>query len=175
MKAAIAELRDYVSMQQQNKLQSSATQESHFPNCEVGSDTYARDRSCSRGRGAERGDRGCRVVVSQRDTQSRDTTTQDQNGLNRLRLSELCFKKEKVDGAHRVWGTFSVCSASALHSTIKKLCGTDSMRVRKKSKELGNGKMCWWFVLHDEIKLQAIDEKWEHLQMQTGWKLEPQW
>ena len=83
-------------------------------------------------------------------------------------------KKEKVEGARRVWGTFSMCTASAIHNTIKKLCGIDSVRVKRKTKELSNGKMCWWFVLHDEeAKLQAIDAKWEQVEFQTVWKLEP--
>ena len=37
-----------------------------------------------------------------------------------------------------------------------------------------NGKVCWWFVLHDdEASLQAIDGKWEQVKLQTSWKLEP--
>ena len=40
--------------------------------------------------------------------------------------------------------------------------------------KLKNGKMCRWFVLHDEeAKLQDIDAKWEQVEFQTAWKLEP--
>jgi hypothetical protein len=36
---------------------------------------------------------------------------------------------------------------------------------------MSNGKMRWWFMLHDEeAKLQA---KWELVEFQTAWKLEP--
>ena len=82
--------------------------------------------------------------------------------------------KVKVEGVRRVWGTFSVCSTGTIQSAIKKLCAIDSVRVRKKSKERPNGKVCWWFVIHDdEANLQVIDSKWEKVQLQTSWKLEP--
>ena len=40
-----------------------------------------------------------------------------------MRSSEPCHKN-KVEGARRVWGTFSVCiyCCSAIHHTIKKNC-----------------------------------------------------
>jgi hypothetical protein len=39
---------------------------------------------------------------------------------------------------------------------------------------MANGKVCWWFVLHDdEANLQVIDAKWEQVELQTSWKLEP--
>ena len=42
------------------------------------------------------------------------------------------------------------------------------------TKEIPNGNVCWWFVLHDdEASLQAIDGKWEQVKLQTSWKLEP--
>ena len=82
--------------------------------------------------------------------------------------------KEKVEGARRVWGTFSVCTTGTIHSAITKVCAVDSVRVKKKTKEMSNGKVCWWFVLHDdEANLQVIDAKWEQVELQTSWKLEP--
>ena len=31
----------------------------------------------------------------------------------------------------------------------------------------------WWFVLHDsEEALRMLEDKWDNIQMQTGWKLE---
>ena len=82
--------------------------------------------------------------------------------------------KVKVEGARRVWGTLSVCSVSTIQSAIRRLCTIDSVRVRRKSKEMPNGKVCWWFVLHDdEANLQVIDAKWEQVELQTSWKLEP--
>ena len=82
--------------------------------------------------------------------------------------------KEKVEGACRVWGTLSTCSAGAIQNTIKNVCAIDSVQVKRKTKELSNGKVCWWFVLHDdEANLCAIDTMWEQVQLQTSWKLEP--
>ena len=35
-----------------------------------------------------------------------------------------------------------------------------------------NGKVCWWFVLHDdEANLCDIDTLWEQVQLQISWKL----
>ena len=77
-------------------------------------------------------------------------------------------------GSPRVWGTFSVCTTGTIHSAITKVCAVDSVRVKKKTKEMSNGKVCWWFVLHDdEANLQVIDAKWEQVELQTSWKLEP--
>ena len=54
------------------------------------------------------------------------------------------------------------------------MCANSTIEVRRKTKEMPNGKACWWFVHHDdEARLQAIDAKWEHVELQTSWKLEP--
>ena len=163
MKAAIAELRNSVSVQQNNMSQNPVTLESNVSTGKpvVGFNIRAR------GRGTGRGGRGGRVIAGRRTLHSNDTSAHSSKS------SEPCHKN-KAEGARRVWGTFSVCTASAMQNTIKKLCGIDSVRVKRKTKELANGKMYWWFVLHDEeVKLQAIDAKWEQVEFQTTWKLEP--
>ena len=73
-----------------------------------------------------------------------------------------------------MWGTLSVCSAGTVQNVIRGMCANSTIEVRRKTKEMPNGKACWWFVLHnDEARLQAIDAKWEHVELQTSWKLEP--
>lgn len=89
-------------------------------------------------------------------------------------LSESRPNKEKIEGARRVWGTISMCTTGTVQNTIKKLCSVNSVQVRRKMREMPNGKLCWWFVLHDnEAMLQEIDKKWEQVSLQTMWKLEP--
>ena len=49
------------------------------------------------------------------------------------------FHREKVVGAHRVWGTLSMCTTGAVHSAIKRFCGIESVRVKRKSRIMPNG------------------------------------
>ena len=77
-----------------------------------------------------------------------------------------------MEGARRVWGAHSICSVGSIQSAIRS--AVDSVRVRRKTKEMSNGKVCWWPVLHDdEAKLRAIDAKWEQVELQTSWNPDP--
>ena len=74
--------------------------------------------------------------------------------------------KKKVEGVRRVWGTLCACSAGAIQNTTKKVCTIDSVQVKRKTKELSNGKVCWWFVLHDDDpNVCDIDTMWEQVQL----------
>ena len=124
----------------------------------------------SRGRGRGMRGRGGRVSLG------REGCHHDAQNVSRNKRGPAGTSptKEKVEGAHIVWGTLSTCSAGAIQNTIKKVCAIDSVQVKRKTKELSNGKVCWWFVLHDdEANLCAIDTMWEQVQLQTSWKLEP--
>ena len=69
--------------------------------------------------------------------------------------------REKVVGARRVWGTLSMCSAGVVQGAIKRFCGIESMLVKRKTKDMSNGKHKWWSVLHDdEAILCDLDTKW---------------
>ena len=79
----------------------------------------------------------------------------------------------KVDGVRRVWGTLSMCTSGAVSSAIRRFCSIDTIRVKRKSKEIRDGKHQWWFVLHDdEATLCTLDAKWNLIELQTEWKLE---
>ena len=127
-----------------------------------------------RGRRRGRGGRGGRLVSGRNDFHgSRSFAERLPDSQGGYRPSELRHKV-KVEGARRVWGTLSVCSASTVKNVIRKMCANDTVQARRKTKELRNGRVCWWFVLHDdEVCLQDIDAKWEHVKLQTSWKLEP--
>ena len=46
--------------------------------------------------------------------------------------------------------------------------------MKRKTKDMSNGKHKWWFVLHDdEAILCDLDAKWSLLEVQTSWKLDP--
>ena len=73
-----------------------------------------------------------------------------------------------------MWGTLSMCTSGAVQSAIRRFCSIDSVHVRRKSKEFPNGKVRGWFVLHDKEEiLKALDAKWNLVEVQTSWKLEP--
>ena len=80
--------------------------------------------------------------------------------------------KEKVLGARRVWGTLSICSASAVQNVIKRFCGIESIRVKRNHKIMimVNGREQWWFVLHDDESIPCTREnKWNLIEVQTLW------
>ena len=82
-------------------------------------------------------------------------------------------QKKKVLGACRVWGTRRICRAGAVHSAIKRFCGFDSVRVKRKYKDMSNASERWWFVFHDEESvLCALEGKWNLVEIRTCWKLE---
>ena len=84
-------------------------------------------------------------------------------------------QKVCVEGARRVWGTMSITTTSSLKSTIiGRFSPTDSLLIKRKTicNNAGEVKR-WWFVLHDsEEALCMLEDKWDNIQMQTGWKLE---
>ena len=68
----------------------------------------------------------------------------------------------------------SVTTTSSLKSTIGRFSPTDSLLIKRKTicNNAGEVKR-WWFVLHDsEEALCMLADKWDNIQMQTGWKLE---
>lgn len=81
------------------------------------------------------------------------------------------FKKVRVEGVRRVWGTMSVTSTSSLKTTITKLTSTDLLLIKRKTITDNTGQVKrWWFVLRDV--LQELESKWDIIKTQTGWKLE---
>ena len=84
--------------------------------------------------------------------------------------------KVRVVGARRIWGTLKNSTASIVKSVISRLCKVDGeIRVRRKDKEgtLSKRSM-WWYVVHgDEPLLTQLESKWDQVNLQTSWKLEP--
>ena len=83
-------------------------------------------------------------------------------------------QKVRVEGVRRVWGTLKETTASSLKSTIMKFSPSATLFVKRKTVRNDAGEIkTWWYVLHDsEEVLKVLEEKWEGLQMHTGWKLE---
>ena len=84
-------------------------------------------------------------------------------------------QKVKVLGARRIWGTLKSATASTVSSTLKKLSTSgNKLTVRRKFKtnEI-SGRIHWWFILKgSESDLEELERDWDHVQLQTGWKLE---
>ena len=79
----------------------------------------------------------------------------------------------KVQGVCRVWGTMRMCTSGTVQSAVSRICGINTIRVKRKTKETLHGKQPWWFLLHDdEPNLCHLEAKWCQIEVQTSWKLE---
>jgi len=83
------------------------------------------------------------------------------------------FKKSR-----RVWGTLRSASNITIRNTISHLTKlswaskADSLQVKRKV-ATHTTKARWWFVLHgDEGNMKALENAWEMVKLQTGWRLE---
>jgi len=84
-------------------------------------------------------------------------------------------EKEVVKGKRRIWGTLKAASATALKRNICQLTGISEgkVQIKRKYKNLGGNKIRWWHIVSgNENDLESLDDKWEGVRIQTGWKLE---
>lgn len=86
--------------------------------------------------------------------------------------------RQVVSGARRVWGTLRSASNITIRNTISHLTKlswaskADSLQVKRKV-ATHTTKARWWFVLHgDEGNMKALENAWEMVKLQTGWRLE---
>ena len=86
--------------------------------------------------------------------------------------------RQVVSGARRVWGTLRSASNITIRNTISHLTKlswankADSLQVKRKV-ATHTTKARWWFVLHgDEGNMKALENAWELVKLQTGWRLE---
>lgn len=87
-------------------------------------------------------------------------------------------QKTKVEGTRRVWGTLREATVGSVKMALNKVLtleDSDGLSVHRKYKRGAHGqKARWWFVLHgSESMLTSIEQKWEGMMLQTGWKIEP--
>ena len=84
-------------------------------------------------------------------------------------------KKARVECVRRVWGTMKETTPTSLRSAIVKFCPSTTLNVKRKTIKRDDGRIKrWWFVLYDaEEAFQLLEEKWDGIQLHTGWKLEP--
>jgi hypothetical protein len=68
-----------------------------------------------------------------------------------------------------------VRSVEVTLNKVLSLGDSDGISVRRKYKHGMHGRKArWWFVLHgSESTLANIEQKWESMTLQTGWKIEP--
>lgn len=85
------------------------------------------------------------------------------------------YKKQRVPGARRLWGTLKTTTTNAVKSALSKLTSIgDKVTVKRKYKTHNQGRMHWWFVLKAEEEILAVLEKeWNRVALQLSWRLEP--
>ena len=84
-------------------------------------------------------------------------------------------EKVKIPGVRRVWKTMRSATSFTISSTFKKLTSVGSkLSIRRRTGSgSASGKSTYWFVLKsNEDILQKLEEEWDQVQMQLGWKLE---
>ena len=89
-------------------------------------------------------------------------------------VRQRLLQETEVEGAPRVWGTMRSTSSSLLKSALTKFSPSATLTVKRKTVQSSTGtEKWWWFVLHDsEEALKSLEEKWETINLYTGWKLE---
>jgi hypothetical protein len=101
---------------------------------------------------------------------------------SRARQSISWRNRTQVSGASKIWGTHSSATTRAVSKTIATLTKvSDSNYTIKRKFKLSyvpssaRSKVThWWFVIRgDEEILGQLEDKWNLLQMQVDWKLEP--
>ena len=94
-----------------------------------------------------------------------DTQSSQDNGL-----------KVRVSGKRRIWGTLKASPAGVVKKSICNLTGAaqNMFEIKRKYKKLPNNKIRWWHMLTgNEDELVSLENKWEAVKIQTGWKIEP--
>ena len=92
--------------------------------------------------------------------------------------SGKAVQREVVSGVRRLWGTVKSASHFSVKNTIVKLAkveNVDSIQVKRKQETTRTGKPKWWYVIHaeEDAILKPLETKWENVNIQTGWHLEP--
>ena len=86
------------------------------------------------------------------------------------------LQREPVSGVRRVWGTLRSATIYVVKNTIctvSSLSSVKEMHVKRKTQPGRSGKDRWWFLLHGkENDLKSLEDMWERIKLQTGWKLE---
>ena len=92
--------------------------------------------------------------------------------------SGKAVQREVVSGVRRLWGTLKSASHFSVKYTIVKLAkveNVDCIQVKRKHETTRTGKPKWWYVIHaeEDAILKPLETKWENVNIQTGWHLEP--
>ena len=95
------------------------------------------------------------------------------------RIHEPLPAKYPLKGARKVWGMLKTTTTVAVTNALKLVpdISPGSITVKRKYKTLnGTGRVVtkWWFILRGEEEvLQALENKWNIIAVQTAWRIEP--
>ena len=97
------------------------------------------------------------------------------NGDHQKPQGDIPSNKIRVEGARRVWGTMKVTTVFTLMNALSKMFNATNLQIKRKTVLDNAGEVKrWWFIIHaSESVLCNLDDTWEQLKLQTGWKLEP--
>ena len=77
-----------------------------------------------------------------------------------------------------MWVTLREATVRSVEMALNKVLtleDSDGLSVHRKYKRRTHSRKArWWFILHgSESMLISIEQKWEGMMLQTGWKIEP--
>ena len=83
-----------------------------------------------------------------------------------------------VPGSRRIWGTMKNTTCAAIQNAVRRFTpGIPNQRLsfKRKYKSANDGTVTkWWFVVRGEESLLAdLDNQWNTITTQLGWKLQP--
>ena len=91
-----------------------------------------------------------------------------------LEAGEQPLQRERVSGARRIWGTLRSTTVAAVTTALSRLTTVGSkLQVRRKYKTGKDNRSRWWYIVKGaEEDLCELDSEWNHVHIQTSWKLE---
>ena len=129
-------------------------------------------------KGREKRQRGCPSACSEPPSQNNTQASSEETAATATTTTSAKSRSEnkvKVTGARRIWGTRRSSNVKSIKSVIARICKIGELRVIRKDRvKPSTQKSTWWYVLHaKESTLSDLETKWDPVNMQTGWKLEP--
>ncbi len=108
----------------------------------------------------------------------RDNQRQQQNDTAAARQSNSnssTQNRELIPGKRRIWGTMKSCSALAVRNALRRIASLpEQINVRRKFKQINGSNIRWWHIISgSEDELKQLENKWDSVQLQMSWKLEP--
>ena len=150
-----------------------------IPNPAGSGNEWSRVKSCRR----RKPQQGSRPILTASAVQSSPKPEDEENAITEDLTHQPTIRRNRtqVSGARKIWGTHSSATTRAVSRAIASLTKvSDSNFTIKRKYKMSHsgsarGKLThWWFVIRaDKEILDQLVHKWNLVQMQVDWKLEP--